>query len=450
MAPTSSGGSVCYILRRQNAECGTTPGDYVPLIRLILACAAATALLTASGRPLAAQQRGAELTISLVTMGQGDAVYERFGHNAIWVHDTLRHTDKQYNYGLFDFRQENFILRFVQGRMLYAMGGLDAATSMAEYAAHNRSIWVQELNLTPAERADLRDFLVWNARPENRNYRYDYYLDNCSTRVRDALDRVLGGRIKAATDRVPAGSTFRFHTARLTTNDPLMFTGLMLGLGEPVDRPITRYEEMFLPLALREHIRSITVPGPNGTTIPLVRSEETVYLSTAPASPAAPPFWLPAYLVIGVVIGGVLWYSGVRVRRSAGARAWFAAIGGLWSLLAGLSGVILAGLWLLTDHSAAYRNENLFQFNPLALPLVVLLPLAAYGRGRARRAAQALAALLVLLGIAGILFKLVPGTRQVNAMLIALALPANIGMWLGLRGAPVRPDSPAASGSPTV
>jgi hypothetical protein len=123
--------------------------------------------------------------------------------------------------------------------------------------------------------------------------------------------------------------------------------------------------------------------------------------------------------------------------------------GGLWSLLAGLAGVILAGLWLFTDHSAAYRNENLLQFSPLALALVVLLPLAAYGRPRARRAARTLAAVLVALGIAGILFKLAPGTRQVNGMLIALALPVNFGLWLGLRDAPA-PRSPAGSGSPTA
>src|SRR5690349_24878741 len=96
-----------------------TPCPRIP--RAHLAGAAVVCALV--GRPLAAQrpapppERGSELTISLVTMGQGDVIYERFGHNAIWVHDTLRHRDIQYNYGLFDFRQENFILRFVQGRM---------------------------------------------------------------------------------------------------------------------------------------------------------------------------------------------------------------------------------------------------------------------------------------------------------------------------------------------
>jgi hypothetical protein len=392
-------------------------------------------------------------------MGQGDVIYERFGHNAIWVHDSLRHRDIQYNYGLFDFRQENFILRFVQGRMLYAMGGLDAAASMADYAAHNRSIWVQELNLTPAQRADLRDFLQWNALPENRNYRYDYYRDNCSTRVRDALDRVLGGRIRAAMDTVPSGTTFRFHTARLTTNDPLMYTGLMLGLGEPVDRPISKYEEEFLPLAFRDHVRQIRVPGPDGTEIPLVRSEETIYLSTMPPPRTAPPFWLPAYLAIGFLVGAICWRCGVRGVASPRARGALAAVGGIWSLLAGAAGLIMAGLWLFTDHTAAYRNENLFLFNPLSMLLAVLVPLSILGRGRQVRLTQRLAAIIVALAVAAILFKLVPGTRQVNAMLIALALPAHAGLWLGLRAlrplqgvtaALSAPVGRAASGSPTA
>jgi hypothetical protein len=392
-------------------------------------------------------------------MGQGDVIYERFGHNAIWVHDALRNRDIQYNYGLFDFRQENFILRFVQGRMLYAMGGLDAAASMADYAAHNRSIWIQELNLTPAQRADLRDFLQWNALPENRNYRYDYYRDNCSTRVRDALDRVLGGRIRAAMDTVPSGTTFRFHTARLTTNDPLMFTGLMLGLGEPVDRPISKYEEEFLPLAFRDHVREIRVPGPDGTLIPLVRSEQTVYLSTMAPPRATPPFWLPAYLAVGLLLGGLLWRWGVRGTRSARARGALAAVGGIWSLFAGVAGLILAGLWLFTDHTAAYRNENLFLFNPIALLLAVLVPLSVLGRGRQVRLAQRIAAVLVALCDAAILFKLAPGTRQVNGMLIALALPVHAGLWLGLRALrPLRAveaplsvaDARAASESPTA
>jgi uncharacterized protein DUF4105 len=423
-----------------------------------IAFAAAALGCAFSGLRLHAQQpeRGAELTIALVTMGPGQEVWERFGHNAIWVHDTLRHRDVQYNYGLFSFRQKNFILRFAQGKMLYSMGGFDATASMADYAAHNRSVWVQELALTPAQRADLRDFLEWNARPENAQYHYNYYTDNCSTRVRDAIDRVIGGRIRSTTDTVPSGTTFRWHTRRLTTTEPLIYTGLMLGLGEPVDRPISNYEETFLPLALREHVRSVQVPGPDGTLIPLVKSERTVYLSSEPSPPTVPPSWFPAYLTIGVLVGGVLWLLGRSAAVNAFARAAFAMLGGLWGLVAGLSGLMLAALWLLTDHVTSYANENLFQLNPVALPLALMLPLAVLSARRAPRAALRLAGIVVLLAAAGIVFKFVPGLRQVNGMLIALILPIHLGLWLGLRdfarAAIDRPraSAPAASGSPTA
>jgi hypothetical protein len=159
---------------------------------------------------------GSELTISLVTMGPGRRVWERFGHNAIWVHDPIRGTDRQFNYGLFDFKQQNFLLRFIQGRMLYWMKGFDAGRYMQQYVLDDRSVWVQQLNLTPAERRRLRDFLEWNERPENRFYHYDYFRDNCSTRIRDAIDRVLDGRIRAQMDTAPAGglTAVRNHSSR--------------------------------------------------------------------------------------------------------------------------------------------------------------------------------------------------------------------------------------------
>lgn len=411
-------------------------GYFSPMrIQTMLGLAAAAFAATSLTPPARAQQpeRGTELTISLVTMGPGQEVWERFGHNAIWVHDTLRHRDTQYNYGLFSFRQKNFILRFAQGRMLYSMGGFDARASMADYAAHNRSIWVQELNLTPAERADLRDFLEWNARPENAEYHYNYYTDNCSTRVRDAIDRVIGGRIRAATDTVPAGTTFRWHTGRLTTTEPLIYTALMLGLGEPVDRPISKYEEMFLPLALREHVRLVSVPGPDGHLMPLVKSERTIYLSTEPAPPAAPPSWFPIYLVIGVVLGGLLWMLGRAATTSAAARAALATFGGLWGMIAGLSGLMLAALWGLTDHVTSYANENLFQLNPLSLPLLFMVPLVMLSRRRSPRAVRRLSLLVLLLSMAGIALKVLPGAHQVNGMLIALILPIHLGLWLALR-----------------
>jgi Domain of unknown function (DUF4105) len=360
-------------------------------------------------------------------------VWERFGHNAIWIHDPVQGTDLTYNYGLFDFRQHNFILRFVRGQMWYWMAGFPAERYLEEYQRNNRSVWVQELDLPPRARLQLQQFLSWNALPENRFYHYDYYRDNCSTRVRDAIDRVVNGAVRRATTAVPEPASYRFHTQRLTANDPLIYTGLLLALGEGVDRPLTAWEEMFLPLKLREHLRRVTIPGPDGRPIPLVRSERTIFLSTAPSPPDAPPNWLPAYLLLGSTIGALAWTLSRGARRNAVARAGFLFVVAGWAVLVGFAGVVLAGLWGLTDHVMAYRNENLLQMSPLALFILPFLFGAVRGSPGRGRAAFAVAAAVAALSALGLAAKLLPGFDQVNGSVITLALPAHIGVALGLR-----------------
>jgi hypothetical protein len=402
------------------------------LALMTLSCLTAS---TGHGQTAAEAPPGSELRVYLMTMGPGSAVWERFGHNAIWIDDPSVQPDTAYNYGLFDFRQENFLLRFIRGQMWYWMAGFPAEPYVQTYVRDNRSVWLQELNLPPRARLELREFLRWNERPENRFYHYDYYRDNCSTRVRDAIDRVIGGAIEAQTASRPTGTTYRFHTQRLTANDPLVFTGLLLALGQQVDRPISAWEEMFLPLALRDHARQVTVTGPDGSQIPLVASERTLFESTAPPPPDAPPSWLHWYLLVGTVVGALAAALGGLARRRAAGRLGLGVVAVLWGSLAGLAGMVLAGLWAFTDHAMAYRNENLFQVNPLVLALAVLVPLAQAGSGRAGRWARGLALVLVGLSLLGLVLQVLPGFDQVNGQVIALALPIHIGFAVGLRRA---------------
>jgi hypothetical protein len=367
-----------------------------------------------------------------MTMGPGKRVWERFGHNAIWIHDPAHGTDQAYNYGIFDFRQQNFLLRFVQGRMWYSMQGAPVQLYLEEYRKANRSVWVQELNIPPRARRELQRFLQWNERPENRFYHYDYYRDNCSTRVRDALDQALGGRIRQRTAGLPTGTTYRFHTLRLTANDSPTYTGLLLALGQPVDRLISAWEEMFLPLALREHLRSVTVAGADGGEVPLVRSERTLFESTGPAPPAKPPFWIPKYLAVGIAIAVAAFGLAVLASRSGYARAGFLAVSWTWVLLTVVGGIVLGGLWGLTDHAAAYNNENTLQANLLALPLVWLLPRLVLGFAGARKPTLILAVIVMGFSLLGLLFKLFPPFYQVNGAVIALALPAHAGVAAGI------------------
>jgi hypothetical protein len=373
-----------------------------------------------------------ELQVFLMTFGPGRQVWERFGHNALWIHDPIHGTDEAYNYGLFDFHQQNFLLRFIRGQMWYWMAGFPAEQYLHQYERDNRSMWVQELELSPPAKRELQRFLEWNAEPEHRFYHYDYYRDNCSTRVRDALDRVLGGALRTQTVSVPTGTTYRFHTQRLTANAPLISTGLLVALGPGVDRPISAWEEMFLPLKMREHVRRVTVPGPGGTRVPLVRSERTLFESSESPPPEAPPSWLPWYLALGLAIGGAAFGLSRRARESAPARFGFLVVVGGWSLAAGLAGLILAGLWGLTDHLMAYRNENLLQLSPLALLLVPGMVWAVRGTARAR-VVTTVALVVAGLALLGLALKLAPGFDQRNGPVIAMALPAQLGIAAAFR-----------------
>ena len=401
-------------------------------LRILAAAAAAfTVVATAPVRAQAPLEPGSGLTISVITMGPGTAVWERFGHNAIRVTDAATGADTTYNYGMFDFGAERFFISFAQGRPPYWTEGHRADREIGAYIRADRSVWSQELDLTPAQKVALRDFLEWNSREENKYYGYDYFLDNCSTRVRDAIDRVLGGLIEAQTTDVPTGTTWRSHTRRLTAADPVAYTGLNIGLGPATDRPISAWEEMFLPLALRDHLRSIQVPAPGGGTRPLVRSEAIEYVSSAPEPPAEPPVWWPRYLGAGAVIGALLLLLGERSRSSGAARFGFRIIGIGWSVVAGLAGVALAYLWAFTDHSAAYANQNLFQLSPLSLLIAPLLP-GLGTRGGPGRWTVRLAIAVALLALGGLLWKALPLVQQVNGEIIALALPIQAALGLSV------------------
>jgi len=392
----------------------------------------------AGAQPSTSEERsepGSSLTVYLMTMGPGDQVWEKFGHNAIWIHDEANGSDIAYNWGLFDFADKDFIPRFIQGRMRYSMGGFDLAETLEAYRSTNRTVWAQELNLTPAQRQKLADFVAWNVLPENRHYAYDYFRDNCSTRVRDALDAALGGVIKRASDSVSTNTTFRFHTARLTQDDWPIFTGTMFGLGQPVDPPISAWEEMFLPVRMMDRFRSIRLASASGD-VPLVLSERVLVQATRPPEDTDVRRGPIAYLVISaaiILLGFMLYATGVRRGRRTGA----IALAAWWSLFAGIGGALLAFLWAFTDHLYSYRNENVFQLNPLSLVLAGLLIRLIWVRrrdGQSARSTNALrtslhvAAAVAGLSLLGLVLQILPVMNQANGEAIALALPLHLSV----------------------
>lgn len=381
--------------------------------------------------PSAGGEPGSELRVWLITIGPGDAIWERFGHNAIRLVDTSTGYDASYNWGIFDFEQEDFIPRFLRGEMLYMMAPFASEPMIDMYRAAGREVIAQELALTPAEKLELRDFAERNALPGNREYFYDYFLDNCSTRVRDLLDQVLGGALFARFGSAPTGTSYRYHTRRLTQPDRPLYTGMDILLGSPGDQPITVWAEMFLPMTLRDAVRDFRVDDGEGGTRPLVISEELLAEARVADEPDEPPTWWPWYLLVGLLGGAAFAFLGRRAAGGSARARWaFAGFGGLWGAVAGLAGLILVAV-LFTDHQFMTWNENLFLLSPLSLALAPLVPLAAV-RSSARTWATRVAGAVVVLAAIGLVIGLLPFAVQENAFEIALFLPLHVGLWLGV------------------
>ena len=156
---------------------------------------------------------GKDVTVHLMTMGNGSDVYEMFGHSSFWIHDNVTQRDTVINWGVFDRDQPNFIPHFLKGLMLYSVGGNRLQDVLYSYRYWNRSVTTQELNLTATQRDTLLAMVRANFLPENVHYRYDYFVDNCATKPRDILDHVLGGQLRVGADSL-SGTSYRWPTPR--------------------------------------------------------------------------------------------------------------------------------------------------------------------------------------------------------------------------------------------
>ncbi|MEJ8567425.1 DUF4105 domain-containing protein [Elongatibacter sediminis] len=351
----------------------------------------------------AGQPRGTP-DIWLVTYGPGEVYWQRFGHNAIWVRDAELGLDHTFNFGFFDFEQEDFFVRFLQGRMLYFSAAQRASDEFSQYINENRSIRAQRLALPPDRALQLADFLVEQVQPQNRDYLYDYYLDNCSTRVRDALDLALGGALRESFETQPAPLHFRDHTRRLTQSAFWLYLGLEIGLGSPVDRPISRWDEFFIPAVLAEGISGLTANG-----APLVVEDVLIHETGSPLPPDRPTaVWL-RYLLASVGLLAAV----AAVVRWAGA-GWGRTLARSWLAVTGLVGAALLFFWFGTDHAVAAWNLNLLVFTPFGLLVL-----------GGRKGAPPAAVLTVICALLVPIASLAP-PHQYTADVLAAFLPLNL------------------------
>jgi hypothetical protein len=295
--------------------------------------------------------------VFMLTFGPGQQqVYTCFGHSAIRITDASKGIDLVYNYGTFDFDQKNFYLNFAIGEPYYSLAIGKYEHTEYVYMYFNQSIYQQELNLTLSQRQTLFEFLNWNSLPENKDYLYDYFYDNCSTRIPDAFFHVFGDRIYLDTiTYVTEARSFRDMVNVYTPLQPWGDLGIDLGLAIEIDKIMQPGDYLFLPEYLYEAVDNGTILH-GDSIVPLVKDKRVIFEAKPVEYNLG--FFTPKkvfWLLLLVVAGFTLWEILKRRHLKLIDVILFSPV---WLL-----GIFLVILWFGTEHKSAW-NFNLLWANP--------------------------------------------------------------------------------------
>lgn len=312
--------------------------------------------------------------ISVLTCGSGDELYATFGHSAFRVQDRALGIDVVYNYGVFDFRTRNFYGKFAKGKLDYTLARQQSSRFLQEYKYENRWVNEQQLSLSQDERNKLFKYLETNYLPENRGYQYDFFYNNCATKIWDVLDGVFGDQLKFNQDYLDNTFTHRaLIRQNMPTNSWACF-GIDLALGSVIDNPATPKEHMFLPEYIMQQLNTakldstLVAPKQKALFTPNATAKKVNFLYT-------PLFWSLVFMIIVVTITFKDHKKGIR-------SSW---VDFLLFFITGVAGVVIFFLWFMTDHTATARNFNILWAFPLNLNLAFLVfnkrPIAKWKKG---------------------------------------------------------------------
>ena len=313
-----------------------------------------------------AQVLSEDAKISVLTMGPTqEELYSAFGHSAFRVYDSLQHIDAFFNYGVFNFNQPHFYLNFAKGNLNYMVEAYGYSDYRDYYIEHHRFIHEQILNLTSQQKQQIFNYLIWNIQPQNQYYSYDYFYDNCATKIRDVVKSVLKKEVDFDSTYIKTNYTIRNLTDLYLHQQPWGDLGIDICLGLPMDKKASPYEYMFLPDYIEssfDHATNVAIGQP------LVKEKIIVY---EPKPEKAPFHWYHPWIVFGIFLAFssfLTWRDWQRKNLSK----WFDVT---LFLSIGLLGILLLLLWTLTDHKAAANNFNLLWALPTHAVVAIVLML---------------------------------------------------------------------------
>ncbi|MFD1014590.1 lipoprotein N-acyltransferase Lnb domain-containing protein [Winogradskyella rapida] len=295
--------------------------------------------------------------ISVLTVGPGTSLNDAFGHNAFRIKDPSRGIDLVYGYGEYDFDAPNFYLKFAQGKLNYLISRHPFQNFFYAYKRANRTIEEQVLNLSSEDKQHLFEYLENNYKPENRRYLYDFFYDNCATRIRDVSQTSTQAPIVFTPPPSYEPKTFRTLIHEHVGLNTWGSFGIDLALGSVIDQKASPEEFMFLP----KYIHAFFATAKLNANKPLVKSSATLYQkkdSYTPANSLGTPL-----VIIGLLAIGILFIT-YKDKKNKTRSVWLDVT--LFALT-GLISLVLLLLWFATDHSATAFNYNLLWAFPLNL-----------------------------------------------------------------------------------
>lgn len=318
-----------------------------------------------------AQTLSPHSTISLLTIAPGDELYSTFGHSAIRINDPMQAIDIVYNYGAFDFRTKGFYLKFLRGTLPYQIvwNYFDAEVyGERGWNAEKRLVREQILNLSGKQRQDVADFLAKNFLPENREYAYKFFYDNCSSRLRDVLKTVCGDSLTFS-NNVHADSSYRQWIDIYARRNNKLWAdfGMDLAIGEPSDRVTGANGAMFLPDNLYDAFDQAKIKR-NGVWQPLVSRKSNINPEVLNGVVKEKEAITPNILFWGLLIltGGLTFFQ----LKSNNSNFLFDKI--LFTIT-GLVGWLIVFLWFFTNHGVTEYNLNIIWAYPLLFPIALLI-----------------------------------------------------------------------------
>jgi len=312
-------------------------------------------------------QLSPQAEISVITCDPGAELYSSFGHSAFRVLDRTLGIDQVYNYGTFNFKAKNFYVKFARGKLLYDLSSYPFHYFLRDYVKENRTVKEQVLNLEPTIKQGLFDFLENNAKPENKAYLYDFFFDNCATKLPEVSSKVLGENIQMNYDFANGlNYTFRELIHLYLDDKSWGKFGIDLALGSVIDRKATPKEYLFLPDFVLKSYEKATIRK-NDISEPLVTKTNELFTSEANTNK---PFYFTPFVLFSLLALLVLWITFKDFRNKIRTK-W---LDFMLFFTTGVVGLIVLLLWFATDHSATANNYNIFwAFMPNILISFLLL-----------------------------------------------------------------------------